>query len=347
MPLATRTPPQGLRRPRGLRGLVAALGASDRRPRVLEVVALRPADDLDPRWTFGGDSRVTRQLAGAVCEAATGNDGSWFRLDRLVYAVLAPAGFVPGTAAMAARRRVSTVSESLASCVFHGSVTVPDEATGNAALDLALSRLQTRARRGSHSTERQVRDVLRSVMGERHMSSPQVSELAVRVGRSLGLGPGELDVLVRAAEMTDLGKMLIPDAIALKRTPLSPEEWAIVRRHPVVAAEILAAAPATVPVAELVRCSQERHGGTGYPDGLSGDAIPIAARIIAVCVAFDAMTTDRPYRAAAPVGLALAELRRCAGEQFDPAIVDAFCAVFDEPPAAPAADTSARIAVFA
>ena len=333
----TRTQPVGRRRPQGPRGLVTTLGASDRRPRVLEVVALRPTDDLDLGWTLGGDPRVTRQLSGAIAEAAAGNDGSWFRLDRLAYAVVAPAGFIPGTAAMAARRRIATVSESLASCVFHGSVTVPDEATGQAALDLALLRLQARARRGSHSAERQVRDVLRRVLGERHMSSPQVSESSVRTGRLLGLGLDELDVLVRAAEMADLGKMLIPEAIALKRSPLSLAERAIVRRHPVVAADILAAAPATVPVAELVRCSQERHDGTGYPDGLTGDAIPISARILAVCVAFDAMITDRPYRAAIPVGVALAELRRCAGEQFDPAIVAAFCAGFDEPPAVPLA----------
>jgi two-component system cell cycle response regulator len=324
--------PTPIRRPETSRSLIAALGADDPKPRVLEVVAVRPADELDTRWMVGGDMRVTRRLNAALRDVADAGDATWYRLDRLLHAVLAPPDFIPGTAAMAARMAMASASPSLASCVFHGSVTLPDEETGTEALGLALARLQARARWSSRSTERQLRDVLLRVLAQRRDgASPRVAELAVQVGRRLDLALGELDVVVRAAELQDLGKMLIPDAILAKRTPLTPAEWAIVRRHPLVAEEILSAAPATAPVARLVRCSQERHDGGGYPDGLRGDAIPIGARIIAVCIAFDAMTTDRPYRAAVPVPVAIAELRRCAGRQFDPVVVEAFCSLAAEP----------------
>jgi two-component system cell cycle response regulator len=101
------------------------------------------------------------------------------------------------------------------------------------------------------------------------------------------------------------------------------------RQHTVVGERILAAAPALRPVAKLVRSSHERWDGGGYPDNLAGTDIPLGARIIAVCDAFDAMTSDRPYRAGATAEEALAELRRCAGSQFDPAVVDVFVAVVE------------------
>jgi two-component system cell cycle response regulator len=319
------------RRPDGSRKLVAALSAASG-PRVLELIALRPADELDTRWLLDGDARVARRLTTAIRDVAAAHDGAWYRLDRLLYAVLTPPGLVPGTAALSAATAVRAVSESLADCVFHGSVSLPEEETGTQALALALARLQARARWSSRSAERQVRDVLLRLLAERRSgSSPRVAELAVRVGRELGLGLGELDVLVRAAELQDLGKLVLPDAILTKSTPLSSAEWELVRRHPVVAEEILAAAPALAPVARLVRCSQERYDGTGYPDGLRGEAIPMGARIIAVCITFDAMTTHRPYRPPAPVHSAIAELCRCAGRQFDPGVVAAFCSVLPQP----------------
>jgi two-component system cell cycle response regulator len=96
------------------------------------------------------------------------------------------------------------------------------------------------------------------------------------------------------------------------------------RRHTLVGERILAAAPALSPVAPLVRSSHEWWNGGGYPDGLTGEAIPLGARIVAVCDAFDAMTSDRPYARARSVGEACAELDRCAGTQFDPRVVEAF-----------------------
>jgi HD-GYP domain-containing protein (c-di-GMP phosphodiesterase class II) len=103
-----------------------------------------------------------------------------------------------------------------------------------------------------------------------------------------------------------------------------------VRKHTLVGERILAAAPALKTVAALVRASHERWDGGGYPDALAGEEIPLGARIVAVCDAFDAMVSDRSYRQAMTTDRALAELRRCSGSQFDPGVVDAFCLAWDE-----------------
>ena len=130
---------------------------------------------------------------------------------------------------------------------------------------------------------------------------------------------------MRAAELHDVGKMAIPDEILQKPGPLTQDEWAFVRRHPLVGERILSVAPALLPVAKIVRSCHERWDGSGYPDGVAGEEIPLGARIVAVCDAFDAMINPRPYRAARSVEEALQELRACSGTQFDPTVVAAFC----------------------
>ena len=110
------------------------------------------------------------------------------------------------------------------------------------------------------------------------------------------MGPEELDEVARAAELHDVGKIAIPDAILDKPGPLDAGEWSFMRRHTLIGERILLAAPALRPVARLVRSSHERWDGGGYPDGLAGEEIPLGARVVAVCDAFDAMTTERPYR---------------------------------------------------
>jgi two-component system, cell cycle response regulator len=153
-----------------------------------------------------------------------------------------------------------------------------------------------------------------------------VAELALRTGRELGLEPEDLDVVSRAAELHDIGKVAVPDDIIHKPGSLDDVEWRIMRQHTLVGERILAAAPALKGVARLVRLSHERWDGTGYPDRLGAEEIPIGARIIAVCDTYDAMTSERPYATARSHDEAIAELRRCAGGQFDPAVVEAFCA---------------------
>jgi HD-GYP domain-containing protein (c-di-GMP phosphodiesterase class II) len=157
------------------------------------------------------------------------------------------------------------------------------------------------------------------------------------------MAPEELDVLVRAAELHDIGKMAVPDAILAKPGPLNAEEWEFMRRHTIVGERILGAADALRPVASIVRSSHERWDGGGYPDGLAAEEIPLGSRIVFVCDAFDAMVTDRSYRRRSSVEQALAELRRCSGTQFDPAVVAAFEKVVADPdpePARPSAQVS-------
>jgi HD-GYP domain-containing protein (c-di-GMP phosphodiesterase class II) len=141
--------------------------------------------------------------------------------------------------------------------------------------------------------------------------------------------PEQLDEVTRAAELHDIGKVAIPDTILAKPGPLDATEWSFVRQHTIIGERILLAAPALRPVARLVRSSHERWDGAGYPDGLAGEEIPLGARIVAVCDAFEAMTSDQPYRNRLDVSAAVAELRRCAGTQFDPQVVDVFTRVLE------------------
>ena len=205
-----------------------------------------------------------------------------------------------------------------------GDVKAPDEALRGADQLLYASKSS-----GRRSAGRQAADALLQALHERqpelHDHLHGVGDLATRVGERLGLSVEELDLLRQAAELHDLGKVAIPDSILSKPDALDPDEWEFVRQHPLVGERIIAAAPALAQVGKLVRASHERFDGAGYPDGKAGEEIPLGARIIAVCDAYDAMIGPRPYRLGMSEEVALTELRRCAGEQFDPAIVEVFC----------------------
>ncbi len=212
----------------------------------------------------------------------------------------------------------------------HGEVSIPGEADEPAAiLQLADQRLYQRKDQSRESgAVLALRDVLLQAFQERYpdLRAHQrgVGALVLAVGRRLGLDGEELDVLARAAELHDVGKIAIPDAILSKPDRLDEEEWRFMRRHTILGERILMAASALRPVARLVRSSHERFDGGGYPDGLRGHEIPLGARIIFVCDAYDAMRTERAYSPAVAPAEAIAELRACAGTQFDPDVVDAF-----------------------
>ena len=131
------------------------------------------------------------------------------------------------------------------------------------------------------------------------------------------------------AELHDIGKLALPDAILHKPAPLDEAEWAFMRRHPEIGQRIVGPRRALADVGVLIRASHERWDGSGYPDGLRGEEIPIGARIVAACDAYDAMRAARPYASPMTDGAALAELWRGAGSQFDPAVVEAFCTVLN------------------
>jgi HD-GYP domain-containing protein (c-di-GMP phosphodiesterase class II) len=148
-----------------------------------------------------------------------------------------------------------------------------------------------------------------------------VGSLAVDVGQMLGLRRDELGELERAAQLHDLGTLAVPDEILHKPGPLDEREWAFVRQHTIVGERILRASPALRSVATVVRSSHENWDGSGYPDGIAGDEIPLASRIIRACNAYVAMISNRPYRDALSGEEALNELMRLAGTDFDPNVV--------------------------
>jgi HD domain len=157
--------------------------------------------------------------------------------------------------------------------------------------------------------------------------SAEVVELASRVGRRLELEAASLVELECAARLHDVGKIGVPDEILRKPGPLEDNEWTTIKRHPVKGAEVLSRIPGLEVVATIVRFHHERWDGSGYPDGLAGEAIPLASRVISACDAFRAMTTNRPYRDAMDPSQALEELEEHSGSQFDPTVVHALLEV--------------------
>jgi diguanylate cyclase (GGDEF)-like protein/putative nucleotidyltransferase with HDIG domain len=160
-----------------------------------------------------------------------------------------------------------------------------------------------------------------------HDHSRAVAELAAEIADSLGWQPADISLLRLAGTLHDVGKVAVPDHILRKPGSLTDEEYEAVKAHSVIGAEMVSRIPSMEPVVPWIRHSHEHVDGSGYPDGLAGDAIPLASRILLVADAFDAMTSDRSYRRAMPVEDAIEELRRNAGGQFDAHCVDALIAV--------------------
>jgi HD-GYP domain-containing protein (c-di-GMP phosphodiesterase class II)/putative methionine-R-sulfoxide reductase with GAF domain len=154
-----------------------------------------------------------------------------------------------------------------------------------------------------------------------------ITDMALHVGRELGLDSKTLKGLELGALFHDIGKIGVPEAILSKPGPLSDEEWKVVRLHPELGARILAPIERLERVCDIVRHCHEHWDGSGYPDGLAGEEIPLESRVILVCDAYHAMTTDRPYRKRLSVEEAARRLRESAGTQFDPRVVEVFLAL--------------------
>ncbi|MGH2894183.1 MAG: HD domain-containing phosphohydrolase, partial [Solirubrobacteraceae bacterium] len=283
--------------------------------------------------TFGhaaGDSLLAG--LGACLGAAVGDRGRAYRLGGDEFCLLLPGRFTTEDALIgAANAALTEQGHTFSVSASYGLATAPEEAaTTTALLQLADQRMYAAKVRTGRTTPSGAHDVLMQVLSERtpdlHYHVYGVGRLVRDLGRDFGLDADQLDELLRAAELHDIGKLGIPDAILEKPGPLDEDEWQLMREHSAIGERILNADPVLQPVARLIRSGHERWDGTGYPDGLAGTAIPLAARIIAACDALDAMTSDRCYQGARSLPGALAELRRCAGTQFDPEVVAALCA---------------------
>jgi two-component system, cell cycle response regulator len=282
---------------------------------------------------IAGDGLLAR-LGLRLADAVRGH-GRAYRLGGDEFCVLLEPGAAGVEPVLAACLSALTErGEGFEVTASHGSVLSPEEVTdATEALQVADRRMYARKGGRRMSPGRQSRDVLLRMLSERepdlHAHLRGTAELALSVGRELGMEPEALDEVARAAELHDLGKIAIPDEILNKTGPLDESEWAFMRRHTIIGERILLAAPALRPVARLVRASHERYDGSGYPDGLVGEQIPLGARVVAVCDAFDAMLSDRPYRRRLDETEALDQLMRCSGRQFDPLVIGAFARVIE------------------
>jgi two-component system, cell cycle response regulator len=306
--------------------------ASDADPRLLVMYDLNGFKAYNDNFGHpAGDSLLTR--LGQNLAATVAPYGKAYRMGGDEFcALLAPGDASIGKLAAATTAALRETGPGFEIDAAHGAVLMPSEANSpSSALQLVDRRLYANKESRPVGVKRQLRGVLLQVLGERepamldHLDS--VAALALAVGRRMKLNPEELDVLVRASEMHDVGKMAIPETILNKPGPLNEEEWAFIRSHTILGERILSAAPALIPVAKLVRSSHERWDGAGYPDRLAGREIPIGSRIVSACDAYDAIISTRPYSVARSREEALAELARCAGSQFDPEVVRALTAV--------------------
>ncbi len=298
---------------------------------VLAIFDLDGFKDYNDSFGHPAGDALLGRLGENLAATMQPEGGVAYRLGGDEFGVLAPGGrrdadgvVAAASAALSEAGRAFSIGSS------SGAALVPGEADEpSAALGLADRRMHGQKRLRAHSAERQTRNVLLRILKERepdlddHLRS--VASLVVILAREVGIAGEELDVVARAGEMHDVGKIAIPEDVLRKDGPLSEVERQLVRTHTLIGERILASAPAMAPVARLVRSGHERWDGTGYPDRLAGEDIPLGARVIAICDAFDAMVSTKPYRRSMDSHEAVEELRRCAGTQFDPRLVDLFC----------------------
>ncbi|MGE5274912.1 MAG: diguanylate cyclase domain-containing protein [Verrucomicrobiota bacterium] len=264
-----------------------------------------------------------------LLERRAGSVSQTFRLGADAFALLL-AGDAPTLVRQLGRAldRLTLEHPEPLHCSF-GVALVPTEAGGCAALALAEERLDDQKRRGLVFPDR-VGELLRTLT-EAHdealgAHTREVARLADAVAARLGLSVADRGLVRRTAELHDIGKLAICRDVLSKTGPLDAQEWDEIRRHTLAGEDLLSLFPSLAPVAALVRSSHERLDGDGYPDGLDSTTIPLVARIVAVCDAYDAMVTDRTYRPTRTAADACAELEGAVGKQFDAAVVAALLA---------------------
>jgi diguanylate cyclase (GGDEF)-like protein len=324
--------------------------ASTARPLLLMLFDLNGFKGYNDSFGHPAGDALLIRLARALDAAMRGHDASAYRLGGDEFCILAsvdPDATTPIVAA--ASQALSEHGGGFSITASYGAVLLPQEARdATEAMRLVDQRMYAQKTSARRSPDRQSRDVLLRALEERNPELAErhaaVARLAEAIGERMRLSNEDRAQLRRAAELHDIGKLAIPEELLRKPGPLDAEEWAFVRRHPVIGERIIAAAPALAPAARLVHATHERFDGSGYPDGLVGEQIPLGARIIAACDAFTAMTYPRAYAPQLTVSAAVAELRGCAGSLFDPAVVDALANLvigLPWPPERPATGDSA------
>ena len=264
-------------------------------------------------------------LLGAKLASIPGDDGAVYRLGGDEFCLLAPVSIGEAEPLIdRATKALSEQGEGFEISSSFGAIMLPDEATdASEALRLADERLYAQKYSFRGETDRTMHAFL-DALSEREpglqVHAEGVARLAVETGRMLGLRRDELEDLSRAARLHDLGKLAVPDEILCKSGPLDEREWEFILQHTLVGERLLRASPAFRSVATVVRSSHERWDGAGYPDGLAGEDIPLASRIIFAADAYSAMTSARAYGVLSE-DEALAELERGSGKQFDPTVV--------------------------
>ena len=294
--------------------------------------------------TFGhpaGDALLTR--LGDRLAAAVGDHGNAYRIggDEFVVATSSPTETRLLKAAQAA---LSEQGEGFRVGCSVGSTRVVSGVTLEQALHVADQRLYADKRSGRTDARTEVKDVLLQVLAEQNGTLVDhlghVAALAWSTALRLDLPAEQTERIRLAAELHDIGKAAIPSSILNKPGPLDAQERLFMQRHSTIGERIVAAAPALQEIAPIIRSAHERMDGTGYPDGLRLEQIPIGSRIIAVVDAYDAMTSDRPYQRAMTGEDAVTELQDNAGTQFDATVVNAFVSVLAETFPAPQPDTA-------
>ncbi len=315
------------------RAFAAALGDRlddhDPEPTVLALFDLDGFKSYNDNFGHAAGDALLQRLAAGL-QAEIGGDGGLYRMGGDEFCALLPGGEDGAALLRASLEVLSDHGDGFSISASLGSVRIPEETSDvEEALRLADQRMYAHKSEGRRATAAlEVKHALLSALAHRdpelsdHVDD--VAELAAGVAASLGCDRVQVEAIRIAAELHDIGKIAIPEAILDKPGPLTADEWTLMHQHTIAGERIIHASPALADVAPLVRSSHERWDGAGYPDRLAGSEIPLGARIITVCDSYHAMTSDRTYRKALSVEVALTELCARAGSQFDPAVVEAF-----------------------